>query len=108
LSLRAGELGEVDAPEGTSESTLAVEIRGDSLGSFSDRWLVFYDDVRRPMRPDLLGRLCVVGLEDGRVLIKKPQRSRTRGLYPLFSQTEEPILDAAVGRAARVKIMVPG
>lgn len=103
----AGELGEVDAPDGASESTVAVEIRGDSLGSFFDRWLVFYDDVRRPITPDLIGRLCVVGLEDGRVLIKKPQRSRTKGFFHLLSQTEDPILDAVVEWAARVKSMVP-
>lgn len=103
----AGELGEVTAPENATDSTVAVEIRGDSLGSFFDRWLVFYDDVRRPVTADLIGRLCVVGLEDGRVLIKKPQRSRVKGLFHLLSQTEDPILDAAVEWAARVKSMVP-
>ncbi len=103
----AGELGEVDAPDGSTGSTVAVEIRGDSLGPLFDRWLVFYDDVRRPVTTDLVGRLCVVGLEDGRVLIKKLKRSKSRGLYHLLSQTEDPILDVAVEWAARVKQMVP-
>lgn len=103
----AGELGEVEAPADVTDSTVAVEIRGDSLGSFFDRWLVFYDDVRRPLTTDLIGRLCVVGLEDGRVLVKKPQRSRTKGLFHLFSQTEDPILDASIEWAAKVKSMVP-
>lgn len=103
----AGELGEVEAPADATDNTVAVEIRGDSLGSFFDRWLVFYDDVRRPMTSDLIGRLCIVGLEDGRVLIKKPQRSRSKGLFHLLSQTEDPILDVAIEWAARVKSMVP-
>lgn len=103
----AGELGEVDAPDNATDSTVAVEIRGDSLGSFFDRWVVYYDDVRRPITPDLIGRLCVVGLADDRVLIKKPQRSRTKGLFHLLSQTEDPILDVAVEWAARVRSMVP-
>jgi hypothetical protein len=103
----AGDLGEVEAPAGSTEHTVAVEIRGESLGSFFDHWLVFYDDVRRPLTADLIGRLCVVGLEDGRVLVKKPQRSRTRGLYHLLSQTEAPIMDVAVEWAARVTAMVP-
>lgn len=103
----AGELGEVEAPPGATDRTVAVEIRGESLGAMFDRWLVYYDDVRRPITPDLIGRLCVVGLEDGRVLIKKPMRSRARGLFHLLSQTEEPILDAAVEWAARVTAMVP-
>ncbi|MGC4665506.1 hypothetical protein, partial [Escherichia coli] len=51
----SGQLDEVDAPGDVSEATVAVEIRGDSLGSFFDRWLVFYDDVRRPVSTDQIG-----------------------------------------------------
>jgi phage repressor protein C with HTH and peptisase S24 domain len=101
------DLDEVDAPEGSNEATVAVEIRGDSLGPFFDRWLVFYDDVRRPVTSDLIGRLCVVGLEDGRILIKKLQGSREPGLFTLHSQTEPPIADVALEWAARVKTMMP-
>lgn len=100
-------LDEVPAPNGTTEETVAVEIRGDSLGSFFDRWLVFYDDVRRPVTTDLINRLCVVGIEDGRILIKKIQRSKSRGLFHLLSQTEPPILDVRIEWAAAVKNMVP-
>src|SRR5262245_21011143 len=32
----AGELGRVPAPEGSTDATVAVEIRGESLGSFFD------------------------------------------------------------------------
>lgn len=103
----AGELGEVPAPTDATDTTVAVEIRGESLGAFFDRWICFYDDVRRPVTADLIGRLCVVGLEDDRVLIKKIQRSRTKGLFHLLSQTEGPILDVAVEWAARVKNLVP-
>lgn len=103
----SGELGDVDAPEGPGDETVAVEIRGDSLGSLFDRWLVFYDNVQRPVASQLIGRLCVVGLVDGRVLIKKIQRSRTRGLFHLVSNTEDPILDVEIEWAAKVKSMVP-
>lgn len=101
-----GQLGEVEAPEGSNEKTVAVEIMGDSLGALFDRWLVFYDDVRSPVTSDLLGRLCVVGLADERVLIKKIQRGGD-GLFDLLSNTEDPIKGVAVDWAARVKIMVP-
>ena len=97
-----GDLDEVDPPRGSTEDTVAVEIRGDSLGSFFNRWLVFYDDVRRPVTPDLIGELCIVGLEDGRILIKQVQRSRTEGLFNLLSSTEKPIFDVAIEWAARV------
>lgn len=102
-----GELDQVAAPDNATEDTVAVEIRGESLGSFFDRWLVYYDQVRRPVTPDLIGKLCVVGLEDGRILVKKIQRSRARGLFHLLSQTEGPILDVAIEWAARVKHMAP-
>jgi hypothetical protein len=102
-----GPLGHVSAPEDASESTVAVEIRGDSLGALFNEWLVFYDDVRSPVTPDLHGRLCVVGLADGRVLIKQLRPSRTLGLYHLYSQTEEPILDQEILWAAAVTGMRP-
>lgn len=102
-----GPLDEVPAPAGSTDSTVAVEIRGDSLGSFFDRWLVFYDDVRRPVTSDLVNKLCVVGLDDGRILIKKIQRAKARGYFHLISQTEAPILDVTIDWAARVKNMVP-
>ncbi len=102
-----GPFDEVPAPEGASDRTVAVEIRGESLGSFFNEWLVYYDDVRAPVTLDLIGRLCVVGLADGRVLIKKLKASQTPGLYHLLSQTEEPILDVEVVWAARVRSMTP-
>lgn len=107
FSQDSGHLDEVPAFDGASEATVAVEIRGDSLGSFFDRWLVYYDDVRRPVTSDLINKLCVVGLDDGRILIKKIQRSKARGLFHLLSQTEEPIFDVTIDWAARVKSMVP-
>ena len=97
-----GDLDEVDPPPGLTEDTVAVEIRGDSLGAFFNRWLVFYDDVRRPVTPDLIGELCIVGLEDGRIPIKQIQRSKTEGLFNLISSTEKPIADVAIEWAARV------
>lgn len=102
-----GPFDEVEAPDGSTDKTVAVEIRGESLGSFFDRWLVFYDDVRDPPSGDMIGKLCVCGLPDGRVLIKKLTRSREKGLFVLHSQFEPPIYDVGVDWAARVKSMAP-
>lgn len=102
-----GEIDRVQAPDTATEDTVAVEIRGESLGSFFDRWLIFYDRVERPITADLIGKLCVVGLADGRILVKKVQRSKARGLFHLLSQAEGPILDVAIEWAARVKHMAP-
>jgi phage repressor protein C with HTH and peptisase S24 domain len=96
------DLDEVVPPEGSTPSTVAVEIRGESLGSFFNRWLVFYDRVEHPMTPDLVGELCVVGLEDGRILVKQIQRGRNKNLFNLVSATEKPIQDVTIQWAARV------
>ena len=96
------DLDEVSGPTDAVEDTVAVEIRGESLGPFFNRWYVFYDDVHRPMTADLIGQLCVVGLADGRVLVKQVQRGRAEGLYNLHSATEKPIADVKIEWAARV------
>jgi phage repressor protein C with HTH and peptisase S24 domain len=105
----AGKLDDVKAPDGASEETVAVEIRGESLGPLFDRWLVFYDDVQRPVTSDQINKLCVVGLTDGRILVKKIQKAKGRqGLFHLLSNgVEPPILDVEIEWAARVKSMVP-
>ena len=103
-----GELDRVYGPEWASDSTVAVEVRGESLGALFDRWLVFYDDVHRPVTTDQIGKLCVVGLSDGRTLIKQIKKSRGRtGLYHLISNNDAPILDVEVEWAAKVRSMEP-
>ena len=70
-----GPFDEVDAPIDAKPTTVAVQVRGHSLGALFDNWLVFYDDVRNPPDDSLVGRMCVCGLSDGRVLIKALKRS---------------------------------
>lgn len=100
------QLDYVDAPPWASDQTRAAEIRGESLGPLFDRWLIFYEDVRSPVTPDLHGRLCIVGLPNGKVLVKK-LRPAGGGLYHLLSNTEEPMWDQEVSWAAIVKEMRP-
>jgi phage repressor protein C with HTH and peptisase S24 domain len=96
------DLDEVFGPPGAAEKMSAVEVRGDSLGPYFNRWYVFYDDVRSPMTPDLIGQLCVVGLFDGRVLVKQVQRGTAEGLYNLHSATEKHIVDVKIEWLAKV------
>ena len=102
-----GELDRVPAPDGATPDTVAVEIRGESLGALFEHWIVYYDEVRSPVTPDMYGKLCVVGLADDKVLVKQIKPSKTAGYFPLLSNTEGPILDAIILWAAKVKSMVP-
>ena len=102
-----GPFDEVDAPIDAKPTTVAVQIRGHSLGALFDNWLVFYDDIRNPPDESLVGRMCVCGLSDGRVLIKSLKRSPNTGLWNLLSNTEPPIYDAGLEWAAPVREMRP-
>jgi hypothetical protein len=100
------DLDRIRAPANATDATRALEIRGTSLGELFDRWIVFFDDVRRPVTENLIGKLCVVGLADGRIVVKKLKR-RSEGSYELLSNTEPPMTDVVVEWAAQVKHMEP-
>jgi transcriptional regulator with XRE-family HTH domain len=102
-----GPFDEVPAPDSASPNTVAVQIRGHSLGALFDNWLVFYDDIHEFPGDALIGRMCVCGLADGRVLIKALKRSQIAGLWTLLSNTEPPIYDVALDWAAIVREMRP-
>ena len=102
-----GPFDEVDAPDAASPNTVAVQIRGHSLGALFDNWLVFYDDIHDPPSESFVGRMCVCGLSDGRVLVKALKRSQIAGLWTLLSNTEPPIYDVALDWAALVREMRP-
>jgi transcriptional regulator with XRE-family HTH domain len=102
-----GNLGQVEAPPGARPSTVAVEIRGESLGMLFDGWLAFYDETRDPVTPDLIGQLCVVGLPDGRVMIKRLLPTPNPDRFHLMANGEGSLLDQQVSWAARVLTMRP-
>ncbi|MDP8995443.1 MAG: helix-turn-helix domain-containing protein [Pseudomonadota bacterium] len=98
---------EVEAPIGSTNNTIAVEVRGNSLGPTFDKALIFYDEVFDPPTPALIKRLCVVGLANGQILVKQLLHGSQHGLYHLMSNTEGVIENADVKWAAIVKAVVP-
>lgn len=92
---------------GATEHTVAVEIVGDSLGQAFNRWIIYYDRRSDPPTKDMLNQLCVVGLTDGRVLVKTLTEGGIKGRYTLKSDFAPPIYDAEVDWAALVKQMTP-
>lgn len=101
-------LGEAPRPMGAPATTVAVRVRGESMpGSAEDGWLIYYDSRRDPVTDDLMGKLCVVGCEDGRVLVKKIYRGRGPGLYDLAPTIGTIERDVPVTWAARVEWIRP-
>ena len=98
----------VEAPPGVSpKTTVAVEVRGDSMYPLLDEHdLVYYS--RRDEAPErMVGRLCVVRLADGRTFVKRLRRGTAPGLYMLESLNGPPIEDVEIEWVARIDWMKP-
>jgi phage repressor protein C with HTH and peptisase S24 domain len=95
-------------PPGGNVHTVAVKAQGESMrGRIESGDLVYYDDRHEPPTADLLGRLCVTGLSDGRVMVKRLLAGSLPGLYHLLSTSEDPMLDVPLDWAARVLWIQP-
>lgn len=99
--------GEASMPPGGNLKTVAIQIRGTSLGSHLDGWYAYYDDVQMPPDERSIRRMCVVGLDDGRVLIKTLVPGTKKGHFHLLSPDSTMIEDVIVKWAAVVKAYAP-
>jgi hypothetical protein len=98
----------VEAPPGSTDQTVAVEIKGKSWGALMEGWLVFYDDIRSPVTDDLIGHPCVIGLSDDRIVLKKIVRNRRGGFDLVSNAPQSPLIEnAEIEWAAKVKDMRP-
>lgn len=89
-------------------STVAVEVRGGIMrGIADDGWLIFFDDLRQPPDKRLIDKLCVLLLDDGRILVRTLQPGRKKGRYDLESPTEATMRDCKVVWAAQVTWIKP-
>lgn len=105
-----GRLGEAPAPPSATENTVALEVWGSSMRPIAyDGWLVYYDDRRSGLTPDMFGEPCVIGLADGHTVVKIPQKGSKRGLYNLESANPavDTMRDQRVSWAALVTAFIP-
>ena len=100
---------EVEAPPGITDDMVAVEVRGDSMpGLAEDGWIVYYSDRSPEPLPDMIGRLCVVCLENEHVLIKKLYKGTEPDSWNLISTNAEPLFNQKIRWVARVRFLSPG
>lgn len=97
-----GEFDRAPAPQGATAETVAVEVRGDSLGPFFDGALVFYDKIEAAPTPAMIGRLCIVGTKAGNVYIKKIGRGTREDRWTLYAQFGSPMEDVEIEWVAPV------
>lgn len=94
-------------PGGTSDS-VALEVKGHSMRAIAeDGALIYFEDQRNPPTPDMIGYVCIVELEDGRVLIKRLLRGSAADLYMLESQVGPPLEDVRIRWAAEPTAIIP-
>ncbi len=96
-----------EEPPHVGVATVALEARGSLRGVADSGWLYFFDDEKRPPSKELLGKLCIVALKGGEVLVRTLQPGRRRGRYDLESSTEPTLRDQQVEWAARISWIKP-
>ena len=98
----------VERPAFVEGRAVAVEVRGDSLvPTAEDGWRLIYTGDRTVLEEDVLNRLCVVQLVDGRMLVKRVTRGSEPQRYHLISTNAPMIENAEVEWAARVMAIIP-
>lgn len=100
-----GPFGEAPMPPGATPGIVAVTVRGDSLGVLGNDATIYYDNRQDPPTDALLGRLCVIGLPDGRILVKTLLKGSKPGLFHLIAVAGPNLMDHAVDWAARVSFI---
>jgi hypothetical protein len=104
------DLGTAPAVPGWTDTTVAVEVWGNSMRPIAyDGWLVYYDKREGALTPDMLGQPCVIGLASGHTVMKVPQHGSRRGVYNLESANPavDTMRDQRVKWAAFVTAIVP-
>src|SRR6516165_2866809 len=99
------DLEEIEASTLAGESTVAIAIRGNSLGSHFNHWFLVYDDLRQRATPKLIGQLSVVALRDNRILVRKLQPGQATDHFHLVGQTNPAIRNVKILWAVAVKAL---
>ena len=96
-----------DYPPHAGVATVALEAGASLRGVAENGWLYFFENEKKPPTKELIGRLCIVALKSGEMLVRTLQPGRKRGRYDLESTTEPTLRDQDVAWAARVSWIKP-
>ena len=96
----------IDSPPGCPPNAVAVQVRGESMMPvYFDGDILIYSDRRNDI-DTFINTRCVVGLADGRVLVKIVRRGQ-EGLYTLSSFNSGLIEDVAIDWCAKIEWVQP-
>lgn len=98
----------IERPPFITGDAIAVEVRGDSLVPVAeDGWKLIYTGEQTVLEEEVLNKLCVIALADGRVLVKRIVKGSQPQRYHLLSTNAPMIEDAEVLWAAKVRAIIP-
>ena len=98
----------VERPEFIKGRAVAVEVKGDSLvPTAEDGWRLIYAGEQTLIESDVLNKLCIVKLLDGRMLVKRLVKGSKPQRYHLISTNAPMMEDVEVEWAAPVKAIIP-
>lgn len=99
-----GAMEEVECPNGFDPSKyVALRIKGDSmLPMLRAGWLIFYTRDNEGVPHDCVNQICVVKLDDDRMMVKELRQGSAPGAYHLISHNAEPLFDQPLQWAAKV------
>jgi DNA-binding XRE family transcriptional regulator len=101
-------MGSVERPEFVKGRAVAVEVKGDSLVPVAeDGWRLIYTGEQTIIENEVLNKLCVVKLLDGRSLVKRVFRGSKPQRYHLVSTNAPMIEDVEIEWAAPVRAIIP-
>jgi phage repressor protein C with HTH and peptisase S24 domain len=103
----AGFIEEVEAPGQMADDTIALEIRGNSLGPAFNGGYVFYSEQPHGDIAQVVGDLCVVRTSDGATYVKTVEPGATPETFTLISIQGEPIENVALEWAVPVLAVTP-
>lgn len=96
-----------ESPPHVGVATFALEAGAAMRGVADKGWLYFFDHEKKLPNKELLGKLCVVALKDGGVLIRTLQPGRKRNRYDLEATNEPTMRDQEVAWAAQITWIKP-
>lgn len=95
-------------PPGGTSDCVALEVSGHSMRAIAeDGALIYFENQHNPPTPDMIGYVCIVETEDGRVLVKRLLKGSAKGLYDLESQNGPTISDVRIVWAAEPTAIIP-
>lgn len=97
----------VPAPPGEASGCVAARIRGESQYPLQDGWLIFYRRDIEGVPAEAIGKLCVVKISDGRMMLKYVRRGSKKNRWNLQSWNAEPMEDVMLEWASKVRDIRP-